>query len=214
MKTGWVLKLRWLIGLRPGNDEFEINEAWFARELEAQRAFVLEQTEKRLQEVLEFGRRQESKAFTLATLSLIATGSLGIFGDLHFGRDALGYASICAVVLSVFSAIVTARIIFPVAWNVGLDPRLSTGKEPVGVDALRFNAFYALVRQYHHNQSIVAARGGPLSVLMVVITLQMGSILSVGILASLGSPASEPCGANVETTLCIPRAETPGFAVR
>ena len=101
----WPRWISWIQGLRAEADEFVIHKGWFDSSLREQRAIIYEDSRKGLQTVLEFGRRQEDKAFALGTVALIATGALGIFGDLRLGKDALGLESICAIVLSVRSAV-------------------------------------------------------------------------------------------------------------
>ena len=186
----WAQSLRRRLGwMGLDNDKFDIDDEWYQSSAEAQREFVYQETTEQLKAVLDFGKRQENKAFSLITLSLAATGALGIFGEFHLGNDALGLASICAVALSVLSAIIAIIIVRPVNWNLGIDPRLMMERKPRSLDVLRISALFTTTAALHHNHRILTQKGRFLLPPTVVLSLQLGSILSVALISSTSSSA-------------------------
>ena len=145
-------------------NEPELPEGWPDAFDEDARDYLYEAAVARLQEITDFGSRQQDKALALLRLSFVLIAVGGIFGDLHLGLNTLG---------------------IPREWATGTDVDWLARWEGASRRGMKDAVLEYAVSGFQRNRALTATRGKLLTALVVALALQTVFVVLVQIVSAL-----------------------------
>ena len=165
------------------SDLMDLGEDWASELPEEELEHLYLRSQQRLQETIEFGNQQESKALAFARLSFVLIAASGIFGDLQIegNLSPISIVSILALASSVAAGVITFFALQPQRWQTGENIQWLAQWASAGATRrlMMATALEILISGFRSNTQLIRRRGRLLSWLLWAVAVQTIGVVGV-----------------------------------